>query len=214
MFLRKIPRYLRLLSLITLLVSHLAGICPTSSFFTAGYSTDPICVTASWEPEPRESPGCRALPFPAAFTLVVYGENGMDRIDTPGGVLQMYAVADPPQALEGAVTWSVSGKAAQIDDCGLLIALTDGTVWVTATTGDGSGITGTLEVIITNQGDDEKPAEEQGAGGDGAFYDDGPGQDGGLAEEPGDGGEEGDTENSSDGGETGDDSAAGGSSTL
>jgi len=84
--------------------------------------------------------------------ITVTGEGNASTISIFGGTLQMNATIAPANATNKAVTWSVtneSGKAS-ISDNGLLSGEEDGTVTVTATSNDGSGINGTLQITITN----------------------------------------------------------------
>ena len=74
-------------------------------------------------------------------------------ISNPGGTLQIHAEVLPANASNQSVTWSVSngtGKAI-INASGLLTAMNDGVVTVTALANDGSMITDSLEVTITGQ---------------------------------------------------------------
>lgn len=69
-----------------------------------------------------------------------------------GDTLQMLAEVFPLDATDSSVTWSVTPETgtADIDPItGLLTATGGGTVTVTATADDGSGITGTIDVSIT-----------------------------------------------------------------
>ena len=69
-----------------------------------------------------------------------------------GGTLQMSAAVLPSNATDQSVTWSVatlSGGTATINTSGLLSATGVGTVTVTATANDGSGITGTEVITVT-----------------------------------------------------------------
>jgi len=65
----------------------------------------------------------------------------------------MSAAVSPGNASNQSVTWSVAQGTgnATIDGDGLLTAVADGTVTVVATAQDGSGVTGELEITITNQ---------------------------------------------------------------
>jgi uncharacterized protein YjdB len=70
-----------------------------------------------------------------------------------GDTLQMNAIVTPSNATNKDVTWSVAdetGSATITTGGGLLTATGDGTVTVTATANDGSGITGTLQITITS----------------------------------------------------------------
>jgi len=82
--------------------------------------------------------------------LTVKGEGDVTTIETAGGTLQMFAEVLPLDATLQGVTWSVvngTGEAT-ISSQGLLTAVLDGTVTVTATAKDGSGISASMEVTI------------------------------------------------------------------
>ena len=85
--------------------------------------------------------------------ITVEGDAGATTITTNGGTLQMTANVAPENATDKSVTWSVNDEAiATIDADGLLTAKADGVVTVTATAKDGSGVTGYLEITISDQG--------------------------------------------------------------
>ena len=83
----------------------------------------------------------------------VQGQGGANTIDTPGGSLQMEALITPNDATDASVTWSVTPGTgdASITPDGLLIAMTNGTVTVTAMANDGSGVSGSVVIIISGQ---------------------------------------------------------------
>jgi uncharacterized protein YjdB len=84
--------------------------------------------------------------------ITVTGAGDATTITTKGGTLQMNATVLPADASDATVTWSVSDETiATIDADGLLTAVTNGEVTVTATANDGSGITGILVITVTNQ---------------------------------------------------------------
>jgi len=87
-------------------------------------------------------------------TIVVTGDGGATSITENGGGLQMSAEIFPVDAADQSVTWSIENGTGSgtIDENGFLEALTDGTVTVIATANDGSGIIGSLEITISNQG--------------------------------------------------------------
>ncbi len=72
-------------------------------------------------------------------------------ITTNGGTMQMTANVLPANATDSSVSWSVNNAIATIDTSGLLTAVSNGTVVVTATANDGSNVTGTKTITITNQ---------------------------------------------------------------
>ena len=85
-------------------------------------------------------------------SINITSDNGNTIIDERGDSLQLSAEVLPPDATIPDVTWSILPTGlATIDQSGKLVAVADGTVTVTATAEDGSGVTGTLEITITNQ---------------------------------------------------------------
>jgi len=79
--------------------------------------------------------------------------SGNDAITTKGGTLQLIAEVLPADATNKAVTWSVENGtgSATINESGLLNAVSNGTVTVTAAAADGSGIAGTKSIAISGQ---------------------------------------------------------------
>ena len=67
--------------------------------------------------------------------------------------LQLTATIAPSNATNQTVTWSIINGTGQatINSTGLVTAVTSGTVTAVATANDGSGVTGTLVITITNQ---------------------------------------------------------------
>lgn len=85
-------------------------------------------------------------------TITVAGMGGVSSITEAAGTLQMIATIAPADAANKTVTWSVSDATkAEINSTGLLTAKADGSVTVTATAKDGSGVSGTATVTISNQ---------------------------------------------------------------
>lgn len=86
-------------------------------------------------------------------SISVDGQGGDSTISTLGGSLQMIATVLPSNAKDTSVTWSVTNGSgsATISGTGLLTASTDGTVTVTATANDSSGVFGDKVVTISNQ---------------------------------------------------------------
>jgi predicted outer membrane repeat protein len=85
--------------------------------------------------------------------ITVTGDGGATTITANAGTLKIIATVAPSNANNATVTWSVNNEAiATIDTNGLLTAVSNGEVTVTATAKDGSGITGMLVITITNQG--------------------------------------------------------------
>jgi hypothetical protein len=86
-------------------------------------------------------------------SITVQGQAGATMITTSGGTLQLDANVLPANADDATYTWSVNNGtgSAIINTSGLLTAITDGTVTVTATANDASGITGNAVISISNQ---------------------------------------------------------------
>jgi len=88
--------------------------------------------------------------------ILITGAGGNTTITEKGGTLALTAHVFPTTAKNKSVTWEVEalvGGDATITQDGLLTAVDNGTVKVTATANDGSGVTGTI--IITISGQDE-----------------------------------------------------------
>lgn len=86
-------------------------------------------------------------------SIDVQGQGGASTITTTGGSLQMEASVLPSNAINSSYTWSITNGtgSATISTAGLVTALSDGTVTVTATANDGSGVTGNTTITISNQ---------------------------------------------------------------
>ncbi|MCJ8292263.1 MAG: T9SS type A sorting domain-containing protein [Crocinitomicaceae bacterium] len=86
-------------------------------------------------------------------SIGVTGQGGVSTISNTGGNLQMIAAVLPANADDNTVAWSVQNGTgmATIGASGLLTAVTDGTVTVTATANDGSGVMGNVVITISNQ---------------------------------------------------------------
>jgi uncharacterized protein (TIGR02145 family) len=85
--------------------------------------------------------------------ITVTSASGAATIETVGGTLQMTAAILPADATNQAIKWTATngtGKAT-IGIDGLLTALSNGTVTVTATSKDGSNISASREITISNQ---------------------------------------------------------------
>ncbi|MCR4430911.1 MAG: S-layer homology domain-containing protein [Tepidanaerobacteraceae bacterium] len=92
-------------------------------------------------------------------SITVSGKNNQSKISLPGGTLQMQATVSPSNAAIQTVTWSVynadnpdKSDIAEISKTGLLTAKKDGVVVVVAKANDDSGVCGTAEITIENQG--------------------------------------------------------------
>lgn len=86
-------------------------------------------------------------------SIDIYPEAGIGRIDTDEGALQLYADVFPDTATDQTLIWSVlaGSGSASIDENGLLTAIENGTVYAVALAQDGSDVSDTLEITITNQ---------------------------------------------------------------
>jgi uncharacterized protein YjdB len=98
---------------------------------------------------------------PTLVTLItVAGTGGATSISTSGGTLQMVETVTPSNATNKTVVWTVefgTGSATIGSSSGLLTAVTNGTVTVRATATDGSNVSGTIVITITNQADIDIP---------------------------------------------------------
>ena len=86
-------------------------------------------------------------------SITVAGQAGSTQITTNAGTLQMVADVLPANADDVTYSWSVADGtgSASIDASGILTAMTNGTVTVTATANDASGETGNAVITISNQ---------------------------------------------------------------
>ena len=85
--------------------------------------------------------------------ITVTGAGGSSVIGTDNGQLQLTATIAPANATNQTVTWSIINGTGQgfINSTGLVTAVSSGTVTAVATANDGSGVTGTFVITITNQ---------------------------------------------------------------
>jgi uncharacterized protein YjdB len=85
--------------------------------------------------------------------ITVTGAGGASTITTDNGTLQLTAIVSPSDASNKNVTWSVTNGTGQatINTSGLLSAVANGTVTAKATANDGSGVSGSLAITISNQ---------------------------------------------------------------
>jgi hypothetical protein len=93
-------------------------------------------------------------PEPVHVTsITIGGADGVSSILTDGGTLQLNADIAPENATNPIVSWSISNGTGQasISAAGLVTAIANGTVTVTAAATDGSGIFGTINITIENQ---------------------------------------------------------------
>ena len=86
-------------------------------------------------------------------SINVQGQGGVSTITTVNGTLQIEATLLPVNVTDGTYTWSVVNGTgtASINVSGILTASADGTVTVTATANDASGVTGSTVITISNQ---------------------------------------------------------------
>jgi hypothetical protein len=86
-------------------------------------------------------------------SITVSGNANATTISTMGGTLQMAAVVLPSDATNATYTWTVQNGTgtASINSTGLLTAISNGTITVTATANDASGASGTKIITISNQ---------------------------------------------------------------
>jgi uncharacterized protein (TIGR02145 family) len=88
-----------------------------------------------------------------ATSISIVGAGGLNIINTLGGTLQLTETVLPADTTDKTVTWSIiAGSAfATISSSGLVTALEDGSVIVQAIANDGSGVSRTFTITITNQ---------------------------------------------------------------
>jgi len=86
-------------------------------------------------------------------SITITGTGGSSVISSDNGTLQLNATVLPVDATNKTVTWSIVNGTGQstINTTGLVTAIASGTVTAVATANDGSGVTGTLVITITNQ---------------------------------------------------------------
>ena len=86
-------------------------------------------------------------------SIDVHGSGEISEIPVKGGTLQMVAVLSPTNPSNPAVTWTVDDEnVATIDaNTGLLTAVMDGDVEVTATSQDPGGVSGSATITISGQ---------------------------------------------------------------
>ncbi len=99
--------------------------------------------------------------------ITVAGAGGATTITTNNGTLQLSAAVLPANATDKTVTWSISNGTGQaiISTAGRLTAVDNGTVTARATANDGSGVTGTMNITISNQIVPVTAVNVSGAGG-------------------------------------------------
>jgi uncharacterized protein YjdB len=107
-------------------------------------------------------------------SVTVTGAGGATTISTDNGTLQMSADVQPANATSKNVTWSVTSGTgnASINATGMLSAISNGTVTVTASSTDGSGVTGTRVITISGQVVSVSSVSVSGEGGATAIFND------------------------------------------
>lgn len=88
-----------------------------------------------------------------ATSMTIQGQGGTTTITSDNGTLQIEATILPAAAASQTVWWGIAAGSsyASIDASGLLTALDNGTVTVGALTSDGSNISATTNIVISNQ---------------------------------------------------------------
>lgn len=89
----------------------------------------------------------------SVVSISITPSTGDPLISQTGGTLQLTASVMPANASNRSITWSIingSGQAV-INSSGLVTAVSNGTVTVRATANDGSGVSGSLVITISNQ---------------------------------------------------------------
>jgi uncharacterized protein YjdB len=86
-------------------------------------------------------------------SIVVSGTGGVTAITTKNGTLQLIAEILPSNSTDKSVTWSITSgpEHAAVNSNGLLTATDNGLVTVRAQANDGSGVSGTITITISNQ---------------------------------------------------------------
>jgi uncharacterized protein YjdB len=86
-------------------------------------------------------------------TLNINITNQMASISTDKGTYQVTATILPTNATDKSLTWSITSgmDKATVNTTGLVTAVANGTATVKALANDGSGVYGTLDIVITNQ---------------------------------------------------------------
>ncbi len=100
-------------------------------------------------------------------SISVTGEGGSATITTTNGTLQLSAAILPANATNKSITWSINNGTGQatINSSGRVTAVANGTVTAIATANDGSGVSGSLVITITNQSIHVTGITVTGAGG-------------------------------------------------
>lgn len=109
---------------------------------------EPVTVDEPTSPEGAtdETQGAAAIPVTA---LTIFAEDDQTTL-IAGGSLQMSVSVQPDNATVSTAAWSVQNGtgSAMIDENGVLLALTEGTVTIVATANDESGVLGTYALEV------------------------------------------------------------------
>ena len=90
--------------------------------------------------------------FTPISEITISSEDDRVSIDTPDGTLQLFANLLPEEATLGNIEWSSNNPAiATVDENGLVTAVNDGPVIITAIAQDGSEIESSISLNITGQ---------------------------------------------------------------
>jgi hypothetical protein len=121
----------------------------TTGGILTGISAGRVIVTAAAADESGTIDTMRVnIVFYYVDSILVATADDSDTLDVDDQ-LQMNATVFPANASESGITWSVTpGTLAEISESGLLTAMATGDVTITATSTDGSGVTGLKEVFI------------------------------------------------------------------
>ncbi len=100
-------------------------------------------------------------------SISVSGAGGLSTITTDNGTLQLGVSVIPDNATDKSVTWTIENGTGQasISETGLVTAVLNGTALARATANDGSGVSGTLLITISNQVIQVTGVSVMGAGG-------------------------------------------------
>lgn len=86
-------------------------------------------------------------------SLIINILNQMAAITTDKGTYQVKVAILPIDATDKSLTWVITsgmGKAT-VNGTGLVTAVANGEITVRASSNDGSGVFGTIDIVITNQ---------------------------------------------------------------
>jgi len=92
-------------------------------------------------------------PVKLVTSVSLTGAGGAATISSNKGTLQLTASVSPSDATDKTVTWSIVNGTGQatISSSGLVTAVANGTVTARATANDGSGVSGSMTITISNQ---------------------------------------------------------------